>query len=309
MPKRIALFAAVGVVALSVAGYLVFAKVSELENQVAGLGRQLTQTEQQLAEAETRAVAAANTATAATAEAKQAENDATAARIRADVAADRAVEAQQEARQATDERAAAERARSEAEMARFEAETESVAARSDAEAARNAEAVAREEARAARQEAENIRRQREIELNRMQEALSKIVETRRTAIGIVLNLGSDRIEFEFDRAELRPQERELLARIAGVLLATADQGYAIQVFGHTDNVGTEEYNKGLSERRAGTVRDYLVEAGVHPDIVTMQGMGKSMPLVAEATEDARARNRRVEIAIVDTMIEYRAIRR
>ena len=68
---------------------------------------------------------------------------------------------------------------------------------------------------------------------------SKIVETRRTAIGIVLNLGSDRIEFEFDRAALRPEERELLARIAGVLLATADQGYAIQVFGHTDDVAID----------------------------------------------------------------------
>ncbi len=309
MPKRFVVLTAIGVVALSVAGYLVFSKVSELEDKVAGLGRQLTQTEQQLAEAETRAVVAANGATAATARAKQAEGEATTARIRADVAADRAVDAQQEARQATDERAVAEQARTEAELARGEAEAESIAARLEAESARNAEVVAREEARVAREEAENIRRQREIELNRMQEALSKIVETRRTAIGIVLNLGSDRIEFEFDKAELRPEERELLARIAGVLLATADQGYAIQVFGHTDDVGTEEYNKSLSERRAGAVRDYLVEAGVSPDIVTMQGIGKSMPLVAEATEDARARNRRVEIAVIDTTIEYRAIRR
>ncbi len=309
MRKRFVVLTAIGVVALSVAGYLVFSKVSELEDQVAGLGRQLTQTEQQLAEAETRAVVAANAATAATARAKQAEGEATTARIRADVAADRAVDAQEEARQATDERAVAEQARSEAELGRVEAEAESTAARLEAESARNAEVVAREEVRVAREEAENIRRQREVELNRMEEVLSKIVETRRTAIGIVLNLGSDRIEFEFDRAELRPEERELLARIAGVLLATADQGYAIQVFGHTDDVGTEEYNKSLSERRAGAVRDYLVEAGVNPDIVTMQGMGKSMPLIADTTDEARGRNRRVEIAIIDTTIEYRAVRR
>ena len=309
MPKRFVLLTVMGVVALGVVGYLVFARLSDLENQVAGLGRQLTKTEQQLAEAETRAVAAANAAAAATAEAEQAENEASAARISASVAAERVVEARQEARQATDERAAAERARGTAEVARVEAETESIAARADAVAARNAESVARQEARVARQEAEDIRHRREIELNRMQEAFSKIVETRRTAIGIVLNLGSDRVEFEFDKAELRSEERELLARIAGVLLATADQGYAIQVFGHTDDVGTEEYNKGLSERRAGVVRDYLVEAGVNPDIVTMQGLGKSMPLIAETTDEARERNRRVEIAIIDTMIEYRAIRR
>jgi len=309
MPKRFVLLTVMGVVALGVVGYLVFARLSDLENQVAGLGRQLTKTEQQLAEAETRAVAAANAAAAATAEAEQAENEASAARISASVAAERVVEARQEARQATDERAAAERARGTAEVARVEAETESIAARADAVAARNAESVARQEARVARQEAEDIRHRREIELNRMQEAFSKIVETRRTAIGIVLNLGSDRVEFEFDRAELRSEDRELLARIAGVLLATADQGYAIQVFGHTDDVGTEEYNKGLSERRAGAVRDYLVEAGVNPDIVTMQGLGKSMPLIDETTDEARERNRRVEIAIIDTMIEYRAIRR
>ncbi len=309
MPKRFVLLTVMGVVALGVAGYLVFARLSDLENQVAGLGRQLTKTEQQLAEAETRAVAAANAAAAATAEAEQAENEASAARISASVAAERVVEARQEARQATDERAAAERARGTAEVARVEAETESIAARADAVAARNAESVARQEARVARQEAEDIRHRREIELNRMQEAFSKIVETRRTAIGIVLNLGSDRVEFEFDRAELRSEDRELLARIAGVLLATADQGYAIQVFGHTDDVGTEEYNKGLSERRARAVRDYLVEAGVNPDIVTMQGLGKSMPLIDETTDEARERNRRVEIAIIDTMIEYRAIRR
>jgi outer membrane protein OmpA-like peptidoglycan-associated protein len=139
----------------------------------------------------------------------------------------------------------------------------------------------------------------------MQAALESIVETRRTAIGMVLNLGSDRVEFEFDEAQLRPSERELLARIAGVLIATAGHGYAIQVFGHTDDVGSDEYNAGLSERRAQAVMGYLIEAGVSEDILTMKGMGKSMPLVAETTEEARARNRRVEIAIVDTMIEFK----
>ena len=309
MPKRVALFSAIGAVALVVAGYFVLATINDLQDEVAGLSGRLTQTEQQLSQAEARAAAAGNAATAATARAQQAESVAAEAQIRADVAADRAVEAQRDAMQATDERIAAEQARTDAELARGEAEAESNAAQREAESARNAEAAALEQARVAREQADNIRLQREIELNRMQETLSKIVETRRTAIGIVLNLGSDRIEFEFDEAELRADERELLARIAGVLLATADQGYAIQVFGHTDDVGTEAYNQGLSERRAAAVRGYLIQSGVDPDIVTMQGMGKTLPLVAETTEEARARNRRVEIAIIDTMIEYRTIRR
>ena len=76
---------------------------------------------------------------------------------------------------------------------------ESDAAQRLAQAARDAEAAAREDAREARNEADLIRLQREEELNRMQAALESIVETRRTAIGMVLNLGSDRVEFEFPR--------------------------------------------------------------------------------------------------------------
>ena len=173
-----------------------------------------------------------------------------------------------------------------------------------AQAAREAEAAARNEARAARDEADRIRLQREMELNRMQEVFDNIVETRRTAVGVVLNLG-DRVEFEFDKEALRAPERELLARIAGVLIATAGQGYAIQVFGHTDDVGSDDYNQGLSERRARAVMDYLVDSGVNPAILTSQGMGQTMPLVADTTDQARARNRRVEIAIVDTLIEFK----
>ena len=301
MSTRLIAFVIVGVVVLGIAGYFVYAKVTELESQVAGLDRQLTDTEQRLAEADARASAAARAATAAEARATEAQD-------RAAVATVKAEEAERQAREATTGREVAEEARSEAERAKVIAEAESEAAARAAQEARDAEAAAQEEARVAREEAESIRRQREIELNRLQEALSNIVETRRTAIGVVLNLGSDRVEFEFDESELRPTERELLARIAGVLIASADHGYAIQVFGHTDDVGTEQYNLGLSERRAKAVRDYLVESGVEADIITMQGMGKSMPLVAATDDAARARNRRVEIAIIDTLIDFRGRR-
>ena len=136
----------------------------------------------------------------------------------------------------------------------------------------------------------------------MTEALNKIVETRRTALGMVMTLGSDRIEFDFDRAALRPKARELLSRIVGVLL-TSD-GYAVQVFGHTDYIGTGEYNQLLSEQRAQAVSDYLVEAGIDPAIVTAKGFGETSPLVDGTDDASRGRNRRVEIGIIDTSLEY-----
>ncbi len=132
--------------------------------------------------------------------------------------------------------------------------------------------------------------------------MGQIAETRRTALGLVMNLGSDYLKFEFDKADLRPQDRELLSRIAGILLTAP--GYTVSVSGHTDDVGTDEYNQKLSERRAQTVRDYLASAGLPPDILSVEGHGKSLPLVPGTSEEARAKNRRVELGIINTQIRY-----
>ncbi len=174
------------------------------------------------------------------------------------------------------------------------------AERARAEYERIAES-AKQEAQVAREEADRIRQEREAELDRMQKALSQIAETRRTALGLVMNLGEDTLKFDFDKATLRPENRELLSRIAGVLLTS--KGYQIDVFGHTDDIGTEEYNLKLSQKRAQSVRNYLVEAGVDPEIISTKGFGKSSPRVPGTTPAARAANRRVEIAIVDSVIE------
>jgi len=309
MNKRIVIIAAVvGSLVLAGAAYLVNERLTQLEGQVSDLGSQLARTEELLAESQARAASAATAAEAAQARADAAEQRATAARADADDAATRAEQAEQRAQLSAADREAAEQARAEAQAAQEVAEMESQAAQDLARAAIDAQEKAEEEARQAREEAASIRLQRDAELNRMQQTLQSFVETRRTAVGMVMNLG-DRVEFEYDKSELRPAERELLARIAGVLIASADKGFHIQVFGHTDDVGSEEYNQALSERRAQAVMDYLIEAGVDPDILSMQGMGKSMPLVADTTDEARARNRRVEIAVVDTTIEFRGGRR
>lgn len=144
--------------------------------------------------------------------------------------------------------------------------------------------------------AERARKEREEAYDRMHQALSKLVETRETARGLILNLPD--ILFDFNQATLRPETRETLSRIAGILLVS--KGYRMSVEGHTDSVGTDEYNQKLSEKRADSVRDYLVKAGLPEPTITTQGFGKTKPLVSNDTAQGRQKNRRVEVVIIDT---------
>jgi outer membrane protein OmpA-like peptidoglycan-associated protein len=203
-------------------------------------------------------------------------------------------------RQAMAQAAAAEASAGVAAAGRQQAEADATLAREEAGTARRQATSAIDAAAHAQVEADRIRKQAEAEVNRLEQALGQIAETRRTALGLVLNLGSDYLKFEFDRAELRPEDRELLSRVAGILITA--QGYSISVNGHTDDVGTEEYNQKLSERRAEAVRDYLLKAGLSADILSVTGHGKSRPLVPGSSERARARNRRVELGIANMRI-------
>ena len=84
----------------------------------------------------------------------------------------------------------------------------------------------------------------------------------------------------------------------------ASYGYKIYIYGHTDDQGDAAYNQALSERRADSVRAYLVEAGVPQEILESKGFGKSSPRLRGTSRQARQKNRRVEIGIVDTVVEY-----
>lgn len=182
-----------------------------------------------------------------------------------------------------------------AQAARTLAELQAEGAKQEAEAAN-------ERAQSARRALEEIRKARMEELNRMQEALSKVAKAHRTANGIVVDLSNESFQFDFDDATIRPENREILSRLAGILLAS--HGYRLYVFGHTDDIGDDQYNQGLSERRAKAVGDYLIQAGIPAAIVTTRGMGKSSPRVKGTTPAAREQNRRVEVGIVDTVIQY-----
>jgi outer membrane protein OmpA-like peptidoglycan-associated protein len=208
--------------------------------------------------------------------------------VAATAASQRATDAASRAEVAAGARAQAEQQREQAQAGQAQAET-----------------VAREAAQKAdlaHQQLEALRKQRQEELNNMQQALSRIVETRRTANGMVMVLPDSVFKFDFDSADLQPKNRELLSRIAGILLVS--KGYGLSIFGYTDDVGSKEYNLKLSERRADAVRNYLVQAGLDASIVNTKGYGKANPLVTGATEQARAKNRRVEIALTDSEIKY-----
>jgi len=214
----------------------------------------------------------------------------------------RTAQAETLARQAMDRATTAETAARAAAEGRQVAEAQTANARQEADSARQEASTAKETAARAQAEADRIRKAAEAEVNRLEAALGQIAETRRTALGLVMNLGSDHLKFEFDKADLRPEDRELLSRIAGIILTSHD--YTISVNGHTDDVGSDAYNQKLSERRAEAVRDYLIKAGLPAEIFTVQGHGKSLPLVRGTSEEARAKNRRVELGLVNTRIRY-----
>lgn len=166
--------------------------------------------------------------------------------------------------------------------------------------ARQQAATEQQRANQATQQAEEFRQQREAELAQLQQALGQIAQTRRTAMGLVMTLDSKSVRFDFDKADIKPEYRDTLNRIAGILMTL--KGYTISVYGYTDDVGSQSYNLQLSQRRAQAVRDFLVQAGIPSSIITTKGFGKSDPRVQGNSEQARAANRRVEIGIVDSAL-------
>lgn len=185
---------------------------------------------------------------------------------------------------------------------RRQAESDKQKAEADKQQAETVAQQANEASHAAQEKMGQMQREREEELNRMQEALNRVAETHRTANGMVISLPNSMFRFDFDKADLNQHNRELLSRIAGILLIS--KGYGLSVFGYTDDVGSPEYNQQLSLRRAQAVKDYLVQAGLDPAIVNVKGYGKNSPLLEGGSTDARSKNRRVEIALTDSSVHY-----
>ncbi|MGA3327941.1 MAG: OmpA family protein [Terriglobia bacterium] len=213
----------------------------------------------------------------ATRQKKQAENEAAEANAKTaenQVASDAAAaKAQADAAQA--------RAASDAALATSQAETEAAKAKARADA---------EQAQLAGQQAENDKANLRA---RLSQQLNSVLQTRDSARGLIVNMSD--VLFDTAKYTLKPGAREKLSKVAGILLAYP--GLNIEVDGHTDNVGGDEYNQNLSEQRAGSVRDYLVAQGVTTNSVTAKGFGKTQPVGTNDTAEGRQINRRVELVV------------
>jgi outer membrane protein OmpA-like peptidoglycan-associated protein len=216
-------------------------------------------------------------------------------------------QAELDAQTAATAKIAAERERLESERARLEAlkaQSEAEQARASSEAARQAaDAQAEqarlqaEQARLLAEQAQSAKVQAEQEKNalrdRLREQLNIVLETRETARGLIVNVSD--VLFDTASATLKPGAREKLARVAGILASHPD--LHIEIEGHTDNVGGDDYNLRLSERRAESVRAYLVMQKIPPATVGTEGFGESRPVVSNATAAGRQQNRRVELVV------------
>lgn len=191
--------------------------------------------------------------------------------------------------------------RSETDRARLEIERREVLLAMEREARDAARADANDASlRAAAAEAEVLRadRDRELALERMRAALDAVAETRETARGVIVSLPD--ILFDFDSATLKPEAREVISRICGVLAVTP--GYRIEIEGHTDSVGTEDYNQRLSEQRAHGVLDYVEACNLPDTPLRSRGFGESYPIASNDTPAGRERNRRVEIVVTEVAV-------
>jgi outer membrane protein OmpA-like peptidoglycan-associated protein len=222
-----------------------------------------------------------------------AEKEAAAAKARAEAEAKASEEAKRQAELANAKQAQL-KAEADAAAVRAKAEADAAAlrAKAEADALKAKEEAALAEAERSRQAANALREQ-------LLEQFNRILETRDTPRGLVVNMGD--VLFDFGKYDLRSEAREKLAKLSGIVLG--HPGLNLAVEGHTDDVGSDQVNQTLSEKRAEAVRSYLIgEGGLVPTNVTAQGFGKSSPVSDNSTPKGRQKNRRVEIVVSGEVI-------
>lgn len=198
------------------------------------------------------------------------------------------VDAQNQAAQAQLQAQQAALVAQQATAAKAQADAERARAQADA-------AQARAQAQAATQQAIDQR-------ERLLAQLNTVLQTSDTARGLIVNMPD--VLFATGQYELTPGARVKLAKVSGILLSYP--GLKMQVEGYTDSVGSDDFNQRLSEQRAGTVRDFLVQQGVSMNNVVAVGYGKSDPIADNYTANGRAQNRRVELVVAGDAIGINA---
>jgi outer membrane protein OmpA-like peptidoglycan-associated protein len=157
----------------------------------------------------------------------------------------------------------------------------------------NALSAAQADAEQARLAAQQAETDKATMRARLSEQLNSILQTRDSARGLIVSMSD--VLFDTGKYSLKPGAREKLAKVAGILLAYP--GLNIEVGGYTDNVGGDEMNQTLSENRARSVRDYLVQQGVLTNSVSARGFGNTLPVASNDNSAGRQQNRRVELLV------------
>ncbi len=185
-------------------------------------------------------------------------------------------------------RGQADAARAQSDMAANQAASAAAvtAAQADADQSR----LAAQQAQQNVQQAENDKAAMR---TRLSEQLNSILQTRDSARGLIVSMSD--VLFDTGKYSLKSGAREKLAKVAGILLAYP--GLNIEVGGYTDNVGGDQMNQTLSENRAGSVRDYLVQQGVATGSVSATGFGNTLPVASNDNSAGRQQNRRVELLV------------
>ena len=214
-----------------------------------------------------------------------------------------------------------------AQLAKAQAESDAARARAEAVDAQNATAQAKsdmansqaasasalsaaqadaEQSRLSAQQSQATAQQAESDKaamrTRLSDQLNSILQTRDSARGLIVSMSD--VLFDTGKYSLKPGAREKLAKVAGILLAYP--ALNIEVGGYTDNVGGDDMNQTLSENRASSVRDYLVQQGVLTNSVSSRGFGNSMPVASNDNSSGRQQNRRVELLVSGEAIGHPA---
>jgi len=215
----------------------------------------------------------------------------------------------EDARALTAERQEAERIQKEKDLAAAKAKEEAEAKAAE-EAKRQAELTAAKEAQmkaeaeakqaaekakaeVAKEEAERARAATAALRAQLLQQLNSVLQTTDSPRGLVVNMAD--VLFDFGKYNLKTDAQIRLAKLAGII--QAHPGLHLAIEGHTDNIGSDEANMKLSQQRADTVRDFIIQQGLAQDMVTAVGLGKAEPVADNSTNEGRQKNRRVEIIV------------
>jgi outer membrane protein OmpA-like peptidoglycan-associated protein len=197
----------------------------------------------------------------------------------------------------TDAQAQAQAQADDATRQKEQAQSDTARAKSDMAASQAASSAAVTAARADADQSRVAAQQAETDKAamraRLSEQLNSILQTRDSARGLIVSMSD--VLFDTGQYSLKPGAREKLAKVAGILLAYP--GLNIEVGGYTDNVGGDDMNQKLSENRADSVRDYLVQQGVTTNSVSARGFGNTLPVASNDSSAGRQQNRRVELLV------------